>query len=257
MSVEVNYLLFHGLRVCPILRSSLFLNCPFSLQTYATSSSLGLFKTKAQVDVISSCLESPHALWVPLYARTFCRIPSHCWVWGNGVLECGVGLWNQLGPRLSPALGIFSSGILGKLDHISPSSKPSHGFPLQFGAGERLLGPKIYLLQVHVPLKPKLHQAQFSWPTLFHKSHQPWWLSYCLVFCLQVLKCSCKLLHSSGLRGAFLLPVTSPTASLDSLILIFKVSGLNLSRFRKDFLDAPSPPFKDLHPSSTLKLPLT
>ena len=211
------------------------------------------FLKQAQVDVISSCLESPHALWVPLYARTFCHIPSHCWVWGNGVLECGVGLWNQLGSRLSPALGIFSSGILGKLDHISPSSKPSHGFPLQFGAGERLLGPKIHLLQVHVPLKPKLHQAQFSWPTLFHESHQPWWLSYPLVFCLQVLKCSCKLLHSSGLCGAFLLPVTSPTASLDSLILIFKVSGLNLSRFRKDFLPPPAPiqrPQSLIHPET-------
>lgn len=195
------------------------------------------FKTKAPVDVTSSCLESPHALWVPLYACTFCHILSQSSLWGNGVLECGVGPWNQLGLRLLPALGVFSSGILGKLDHISPSSKPFHGFPLQFGAGDRLVGPNIYLLQVHVPLKPKLCQAQLSWPALFHKSHPPWWLSYPLVFCLQVLKCSCKLLHSLGLRGAFFLPATSSTASLDSLILIFKVSGLNLSHFRKDFLD--------------------
>ena len=154
-------------------------------------------------------------------------------LWGNGVLECGVRLWDQLGLRLIPALGIFSSGILGKLDHISPF----HGFPLQFRAGDRLVGPNIYLLQVHVPLKTKLCQTQLSWPALFHKSHPPWWLSYPLVFCLQVLKCSCKLLHSLGLRGAFFLSVTSPTASLDPLILIFKVSGLNLSHFRKDFLD--------------------
>ena len=43
------------------------------------------FKTKVPVDVTSPCLESPHALWVPLYACTFCHILSHCQVSGEMV----------------------------------------------------------------------------------------------------------------------------------------------------------------------------
>lgn len=47
-----------------------------------------VFLNESPTDAISSCLESPHALWAPRCTRTFCHALSYCRV--SGEIVC----WN-------------------------------------------------------------------------------------------------------------------------------------------------------------------